>query len=275
MSLTTIATYVYTVLLKQEHVRRFTNAVLLFLVRKSVNFEEGILYLNQKDVVISSALALGVYEPFQIKVFRSLLESDMTVVDIGANIGLYTVIAAKKAKKVFSFEPESENFILLNKNVRENGFENVATFQKAVADTEGVQEFFISNNNKGSHSLFIPPDTFEKGTVEITSLDTWAAQNDVDKVDLIKIDVQGAELLVLKGMKKILTHHPTIVIEYDPDMLASSGVDPIKILEDFQLLGYTLHDISEANKKLKLVSDVKRLRESLKGRKFTNLLIQY
>ncbi|MEK7500350.1 MAG: FkbM family methyltransferase, partial [Patescibacteria group bacterium] len=77
--------------------------------------------MNQKDVVISSALVLGVYEPFQIEVFRSLVDSGMAVVDIGANVGLYTVIAAKKARKVFSFEPESENFILLNKNVWENG----------------------------------------------------------------------------------------------------------------------------------------------------------
>ncbi len=276
MSLTSIATYIYTVLLKQKHIRRLTNAILLsVVVRESVTIKEGILYLNQKDVVISSALALGVYEPFQIEVFRSLLSSSMTVVDIGANIGLYTVIAAKKAGKVFSFEPESENIALLNKNVRENGLANVQTFQKAVADTEGTQEFFISNNNKGSHSLFTPPDTFEKGTVETISLDAWAAQNHIDNIDLIKIDVQGAEFLVLKGMKKILARHPTILIEYDPDMLASSGGDPINILEDFKSLGYTIHNISETYKKLELVSDIQSLRESLRGRKFTNLLIKH
>lgn len=241
MSLAGIAMFVYTVLLKPWPLRWLTNQALLFLIPASIKLPEGELFLNQKDPVISGALALGVYEPYQLQVFRSLIQDGAEVVDVGANVGLYSLIAAGLGAHVTSFEPEPDNFALLSKNCP-----TATKYQYALADAEGTLELHLSKDNMGKHSFYLSGESITVPTKTLDSL--------ITKADLIKIDVEGAEMMVLDGMKSILASKPILMVEYEPESLSKAGYQPTDLLKKLSSYGYSLWNIDEARKELVFVT---------------------
>jgi FkbM family methyltransferase len=121
---------------------------------------------------------------------------DATIVDIGGHIGTLTTLAASRAPKgrVFTFEPEPQNFALLEENVRRNGFQHVRCFNQAVAGKEEEREFYLAPNpvRTGSHSL-TRVSTAGSFKVRCTTLSTILRDNRIDRVDLLKLDCEGAE----------------------------------------------------------------------------------
>lgn len=276
MSLAGIAFYVYTVLLKPAPLRWLANKILLAIIPKSVRIEEGILYVHPHDPVISGALALRVYEPYQLDLFRSYLKEGMVVLDIGANIGLYTLIASKRVGetgKVISFEPEPENFSILSKNIKENEmWDNTTSVQKAAADKEGTFPLFLAESNKGNHSIYAHDDSIKTIPVETVSVDIWLSENGIEKVDIIKIDIQGAEPLAFSGMKNILKSNPILLVEYEPILIRSAGYDPIGMLDLLKTSGYNLFNIDENKKSIRQIEDIQIFTTGLPRNAYANIL---
>jgi FkbM family methyltransferase len=161
------------------------------------------------------------YEP-EMRDALSLLSSGDVFVDVGANVGVYTLHAARRvgpSGKVFFFEPTAETYERTCENVKLNGFTNIKGFQKAVADAEGTVDFMVCESNNSNYigtGLLSEEarESVEVRTVPVDTVDALATRESLDKVDLIKIDAEGAETLVMKGAVNTLRKsRPSILFE--------------------------------------------------------------
>jgi FkbM family methyltransferase len=154
------------------------------------------------------------YEAKTLAFVLKQLENGGVFVDVCANIGGYTVRVAKKAR-VWAIEPHPRNFQLLDLNVRLNHLQNnVRALRVAVASSLGKAELFISNYH-GRHSLIHKDggDTIKQRTIEVDVVPLDLLLADEDHIDVIKIDVEGAEPLVLKGAREALKRTKVVVVE--------------------------------------------------------------
>lgn len=195
------------------------------------------MLLDPKDKVVTRhILDDRIWEPTETHWFvRSIREGDI-VVDVGANVGYYTLIAGRlvgAGGRVYAFEPEPEAFSFLERNVRLNGLENVVLEQKAVSNEAGSLRLYIAERNRGDHRIF-QVDGEHRPYVEVESvvLDDYFGERAGD-VDVVKIDTQGAEMVILQGMDRILTESEDLVlaVEYWPKGLHDFGVDPLAMLD--------------------------------------------
>jgi FkbM family methyltransferase len=169
------------------------------------------------SVVSSSIATTGWLELPRSELMRKLLKPGMRVVDIGANIGYYTLLSAKivgESGLVLSFEPEPLNFALLCKSVKINNLPNVRTYQQVLSDRKGTVTMYLGDpSNPEAHSITQP---HSGGTIEVTSttLDALSDSLNDQRIDFIKIHV-GAEPMILRGAEKILAEHkPTIMMVF-------------------------------------------------------------
>jgi len=182
--------------------------------------------------------------------FARLLRPGITVVDIGANIGYYTIISAQAVGvtgRVLAFEPGPDNIRILRHNVALNGLDNVTVRQEAVAANGGRLTLHLSSINPGDHRIYNGEDddlynvgrTRQTVEVESVALDDFLETLDWN-VDLIKMDVQGAEHAALQGMKRTLTRNKDVVLmaEYWPHGLSRSGTTPDAFLKELGELGF-------------------------------------
>ena len=162
------------------------------------------------------------YEPASTRPWVQLSRRATTIVDIGANIGIFTLLAAaaNPDAHVFAFEPMSKNFEELQRNAHLNPELKITCVRAAVAATEGEVVLNVHNAETFDCQASIAPDTQLKAvsmrqeTCPQTSLDDYCRLNGVAAVGLIKIDVEGAEPLVLAGMGVILARdRPDIIVE--------------------------------------------------------------
>jgi len=197
------------------------------------------------------AMAVGEYEKETTSMFEQILKPGMVVVDVGAHVGYFSLIAARKVGsggKVFSFEPDPINYELLQRNIDLNGYTNVTTVNAAVADEIGTRTLFQTALDSGRHSTYhhgLP----ENGSVEVETwtLDAFWESQDWPTVDLIKVDVEGAEVDVLNGMavlrEKMLGVQ--LIIEFNPALLESAGVESFAFLEKLSSCGFRIACINE------------------------------
>ena len=259
-------------------IKKITNHFIKMGIPRILKIEEGELELDQSDVAVSGALALGSFEETEVNIFREKLDVGMTVIDIGANIGYYTIIAGKRVGvngKVFAFEPEENNFSLLNRNITLNKLNNVTVLKVALADQSGEKTLYLDNDNKGHHSLSSQkPKTEKKVLVRTDSLDNVLEKLGVHKVDLIKMDIEGAECLAFEGMAKTLAINPELILltEFYPQAISRLGRSPLQFLTCLIKLGFILSEIDENNKCLKKIGDPEIFVSNFpKGESFTNL----
>lgn len=192
---------------------------------------------------------LGRYEPFASQVFSSLLHEGMTVVDIGAHVGYYSLLAATRvggSGKVFSFEPEPKHFSILSKNVSVNGLKNVVLLQKALLDRNGTHQFFLAGGDLSRHGIYQQDVTVGQIEVATTTLDEFFSDRN-ETVQVIKLDAEGAEPLILKGMKGIISKSNRLALftEFFPPNLCLGGHSPEAYLEDLVREGFVLHLLDE------------------------------
>ena len=165
-------------------------------------------------------------------------------IDVGANIGCYTLLASKlvgQEGKVIAFEPVSDIFERLKFNVELNNVSNIELNRKAVYSGSGTIDLFLAGSeNLGMTSIF--HHDAENGMtekVETVSLDDYVAATKPERVDLIKIDVEGAELFVLRGMKMVLKSlRPIVIMEISDEVIKSSGINAGELLTFMTGLNY-------------------------------------
>lgn len=182
---------------------------------------------------------LGYYELAKTTHFRRVLKPGMTVVDAGGNHGYFTLLAASlvgPAGRVLSFEPSPENCHWIRRGVAANGFENVHAFEVALADRSGALPLQLCADS-GGHSIAGAPMWATGEAIEVATerLDCLLQKAGVDRVDLLKIDVEGAEMSVLAGAERMLAapHDMSVAIDIHPWL----GVDAdglLALLEDYK-----------------------------------------
>lgn len=248
--------YIYTKLLHPKPLRAIANSVLRRIIPPSITIPEGVLFLNQNDPVVSGALVLGAYEPYFTEEFRNHLTNGCTVADIGANLGYYTLIASAHAKAIVAYEPEKENYTLLEHTIAENQLTNVTLVKKGLGAKEEEMQLILDPDNKGKHTL-LGKANGETELIEITTLDVSLHTLNISHVDVIKMDIEGWEAHAFTGMQRVLKEsHPTIFVEYSPGRITASGADPVKMLESLLVYGYTLFLIDESKKALIPIDDI-------------------
>lgn len=259
--------------------KKIVNNFIKAMIPKTLKIKEGELELDQDDAAVSGMLALGIFEKTETMLFKKKLKDSMVVVDVGASIGYYTVIAGKhvgKNGKVFAFEPEGRNFSLLSRNIVLNRLTNVITFKMALASRPGEGLLYLDEDNKGHHSLSKNLEAKETVSVKMDTLDNVLEKYGSPKIDLIKIDIEGAEAFALEGMKKTIAGNPWLVLftEFYPEAIKRFGYSPFKFLVDLKEMGFSLFEIDEDNQCLKKIENPEKFILNFpKGESFTNLYV--
>ncbi|MDO8265286.1 MAG: FkbM family methyltransferase [Candidatus Parcubacteria bacterium] len=192
-------------------------------------------------------------ENFETKIFGSFIKTGMTIVDIGANLGYYSLIAAEltgNEGKILAFEPEPENFSLLLKNIEANGYKNIKAFNLAVSDRSGKTNLFVCEESTGSHKIYDSGENRKSIAVSSVSIDDFLGKT--SKIDIIKIDVEGAEPYVFQGMKGVIEANPKLIIicEFWPYALKTAGFNPKDFLATLANYGFIIYLINEDKKKI-------------------------
>ena len=241
-------------------------------VRKVKNYSSSNLQTDHakvfgnKLILGKKGLALAVshydeYEESEAKIMEEKIKVGSIVVDVGANIGLHTLNMARivgNTGQVFAFEPDPSNFKILRKNVKINNYQNIILEEKAVGDKHGRVTLYQSDH-PGNHRLF-PQTKQAKGEVEVelTSLDKYFIDSNLaEKINFIKIDVEGLEFSVLNGMKNILKNNKKIkmIFEFMPKNIMEACFAPIELLNYLTSYDLKLFCIDESTKKLLYVSN--------------------
>jgi FkbM family methyltransferase len=192
------------------------------LKQRDVEIGNGIAKgLKFNNAESSPELALGTYEvPIQ-NIFAQHLKTGAVFYDIGANVGFFSIVAAKlvgDSGKVIAFEPGKDNAQAIRHNGALNNFKQIEVIEKAISNNSGSGQLLLAKYS-GGHALATadaPPDLAGEITVDVVSIDDLIAQKLIEPPNFVKVDVEGAELDVLKGMKEtIKTYQPTIIYEVD------------------------------------------------------------
>lgn len=186
-------------------------------------------FYKKGDKTVGGRIALRKFERFESLLMKTLSRSTGIAVDVGANIGYYSLILADRFSKVIAYEPEPENFWLLKKNVKANEIKNIQMVQRAVSDGTALLQLGLSDSNPGDHQIESEENGRRVIKVKASTLD-----DDIkSKVSFLKIDTQGWEPKVILGAQKIISRDlPTIFMEFWPAGYKRSSLDYM------QMIGY-------------------------------------
>jgi len=237
--------------------------------------------LNLKLKVLTKDACLGIYllmgksyEPQTTELFLKNIKTFSKIVDIGANVGYYTLLAAKKCTKgiVYAFEPDLENFNLLKENIKINNLKNVVIENKAISNKNGFSNFLIANIHKGKSRLLKKDyPNINQARVRTIKLDSYFKNV---KIDLIKMDIEGAEILALLGAKRLIRYQKklTIILEYNPQHISEYGYEPKQLIDLIESLDLKIYKIIDESQGKVIDYTSQRLKEVLKHTNYCNFL---
>jgi FkbM family methyltransferase len=192
----------------------------------------------------------GMFEPETVRAFAALLAPGMTVLDVGANVGQFTLVAARRlgpTGRVHAFEPTPELVAHVLSNLELNGLDNVVVNEVAVSDATGHAVLhLVEADDPGVNSIVNRSPGARTLEVPTVSLDDYLAERGVGPVDVIKIDIEGAEMPALRGARDLLTgdDSPVLVLEFHPTTLGYSGHSPDDLLGLLNSNGYAFYPIA-------------------------------
>lgn len=209
-------------------------------------------YVHSYDPGISRELAIyHTHEPLATKLFKNELKDGMYEVDIGSNIGYYALLAGMLVGpkgRVIAIEPEPNNYALLKMNVHNNNIENIETVQCAIGNKDGASEFYLTEASN-TNSLIAPRTGRIVSSIQVRTrkLDTLIKDYKVPHIDFIRMDIEGGEIIAIKGMQTILKRYkPKVLVELHCDV---AGSDAIKnLLSLFIRFGYQVDCILDRDK---------------------------
>ncbi len=226
-------------------------------------------------------LVYGEYEPFETSVVKQQIHPGMTVYNIGANAGYYTILSSRLVGpngSVIAFEPEPGNFELLQTNIRENLLTNVTAMNVAVGSESGSVSLALSTTNSGDHQIGASENALgrEAVTVPIVSLDNLIS-NGMNPPDVIIMDVQGHEYEVMRGFARYLampSPKPLIMITelWQDGLERREQGSTQKLLIELRKVGH-LHVIDEAKDRVESAS-VASVLERVAIEREINLLVK-
>jgi FkbM family methyltransferase len=205
----------------------------------TVTFRGARFVLPTRDITITPSVMTGDYETFELDRFESLVKPGDTILDVGGNVGIWTIIGARRSGpsgRVVTFEPIKSNVDYLARNIELNALANVTVLAKAAGAKAGQIKIYLVDFSSGTHSVGFGGSRYEE--VEVVALDDVVRDEHL-KVDVVKIDVEGYEAFVLAGAKTLLTSRPHLFLEYAPHMLRSCGSNP----DDLVDLIFDIYDV--------------------------------
>jgi FkbM family methyltransferase len=217
--------------------------------RLSVRTSSGVIPYDHNDLV-AKLVGRGQFECGELTALLRVLPVARGMVDVGANLGLYTLLGARHMASpatVVAFEASPIEFDKLQWTVRHNSLSNVHAVHAAVSDAQGELTIYQSLDGSGALNRVDRPakgsGTWQATRVVATTLDSWFDANPVGPIDLMKIDVEGHELPVLCGARELIARErPVVLIEINPSR-ASEVSDPARIWEFLTAAGYDWYQI--------------------------------
>lgn len=188
------------------------------------------------------SLVIGGTEIYTLAYFRSLVRSTSIVFDIGAYIGAYTFTAAEiaTAGSIHVFEPNPQSAQRLRQTINNNGLTNVLLNECAIGDQSGVFQFHLHKTPTESGLVNVEKTT-SVIDIPVQTIDKYCQNKNIPKVDLLKIDVEGAELLVLHGATRTIREsRPIMIVELHRKQSTSFGYTVEDTVQHLQSIGYTL-----------------------------------
>jgi FkbM family methyltransferase len=193
---------------------------------------------NLCDHVQRQIYFIGLYEPIECYMFAHLVKRGMTVVDAGANVGQYTMLASTLAGpsgQVHAFEPVSKTFDQLEANTRANNLTNVRLCRAALWCDPTTVDLGLCLSDKGDATYYSISRTGGGSTVRAPGfkLDDYVEEHQIGRIDVIKMDIEGSELFALKGMQHVIKHHrPLLLMEINRPACTRAGYSP-EMIWDF------------------------------------------
>jgi FkbM family methyltransferase len=209
-----------------------------------VELPEFKVFVRLNDLLVGAAIATHKeWEPHVQRELSPLLRPGGCFVDVGANVGYFTLLAASRVGpggRVVAFEPNPDNRHLLGQSLTANTFSNVTIHPFAVADREAVMWL---HRGKFNSLCWFTPEPTDRESVEVRVVVLDDVLSDLSRIDVIKIDTDGAEPLILRGARELLRRHrPVIFLEYAPanyPAVSRAGVE--EPLDELRGLGYDLY----------------------------------
>lgn len=225
----------------------FLNRLFAVLFPFYVKIKGVKVYYNSLDRFVASLLwKLGLLEGYELNLFLSKLSKGDVVLDIGANMGVYSLLSSERvgsSGKIIAFEPDNENYECFKKSIRENKMDNIVLHPYAVSNKTETIYFEKNAFNSGNHQIRKEKTDQSQHSIEAVCLDEFLV--DISRIDVIKIDIQGAEFFAFEGMKRLIERFPKVLIfaEYWVKGLKNMGVDPnnyLKLLESMDFFIYKI-----------------------------------
>ena len=258
------------------------------------------MVLDKTDMDLSRQIEmLGVYstETFERIILEKYLKKGQTVLDIGANLGFYSMLSRSivgPTGKIFSFEASKDNINLIDMSINENKFENVTVIHTAISDKTGQGCLYVSPYYNSEHSLFdyhysSGKNTGKKASIPLETVDHFL-ENKIGNMnaDIIKMDIEGSESRALEGMKSTISYNDeiTLITEFWPQGFKNCNKEPKEFLESLDFFGFKISHIDEyrqelckvtVNDMLKIAekrqkTHVEKTKEIQSGGWYTNLL---
>lgn len=213
--------------------------------RGPIRFDLGQrMFVELSDHIEGSIYRHGAYEREVTAAFCSLVNPGSTVLDVGAHIGYYTLLGAARVGSlgsVHAFEPVPEIFERLRANVMLNGYRNVSLNRLALSTEEGFVHIYPAIGRNSATSSILPSGENAPIPIKVasTTIDAYVKEQCVQQVDLVKLDVEGAELFVLRGGEQTLASQgPDVIVEIGNSLFQQAGYDLSTVLDFMTSLGY-------------------------------------
>jgi len=218
----------------------------------AVHVKGHLMHIAPNGKLPPISLAIGNYEPETTKIFEDVIKPGMYVIDVGAHVGYYTLLAARAVGpdgRVVAFEPDESNYAALETNIKLNDYHNVITVKSAVSDYDGQASLAMSNLYSGIHYLDYKEQGNDGVDVDTTTIDTFLDSHENPEIGLVKIDVEGSEERVLDGMTRLLNRQNAIniVLEFHPKLLERSDVNPLEFLKKLFSLNFEVAQLEGRN----------------------------
>ena len=235
--------------------RRIHKFIIRFFVTDYLEIDGFKIYTGKNDDDNFTIYGFEQHKDLALLIKKYVKKGD-TVLDLGANVGKVSLLLARQVGdtgKVYSFEPEEENFNLLKKNIEINNFKNTIPLRYAITDRSGKLSLKISDTCTTHRVSINTSDKIQE--IECTSIDEYFKNQ---KIDFMKIDVEGSEPQVIQGMKNTIKNNPRLkfIIEYNARVLESLNIDKIKYVDSLTSCGFQIFDTMRDSSKLLLTTSV-------------------
>jgi len=228
-----------------ENVLAYYMALVINIPSNLYNIDFLFKLKDGSTIIIPSWIHVYIFDEIYIDKCYDInfIKNPSTIIDIGANIGIFTIRAAKRwpNAQILCYEPEHSNFKLLRKNLSLNFINNAKLFKLGVAKEESSQVLHMNPKNRGMHSIYETNESSQYIEIQCTCLKKLFEENGIKMCDLLKLDCEGAEYEIIESLDEDLSSRiKCIVAEVTPKR--SQDIEaPRMIKENLISLGYTVH----------------------------------